>query len=128
MTKSDNYDSYYVTDILDTASEIKLLYSGVELQLSAVASSQLSLVLSLKNWRLYMLLASYDCSKSLKNSTNVIPTLSSTTAEKLLDCNDKKQKSHNRSHNRSYNTFAFSQTSRILSTNKICLLCWNLLK
>ena len=46
MTKSDNYDSYYVTDFLNTSSEIKLLYSGVELQHSAVASSQLSLVLS----------------------------------------------------------------------------------
>ena len=31
-----------------------------------------------------MLLATYDWSKSLKNSTNVILTLSSTTAEKLV--------------------------------------------
>ena len=55
----------------------------MELQHSAVARSQLSLS-SLKNWRLYMLLISYDWSKSLENDTNVILTLSTTKAEKLV--------------------------------------------
>ena len=55
----------------------------MELQHSAVAGSQLSLS-SLKNWRLYMLLISYDWPNSLENYTNVILTLSAKKAEKLV--------------------------------------------
>ena len=72
----------YGTDFLHTASAFQLFYSGVEIQHSAVAGSQLSL--ALKNWRLYMLLLSYDWSESLQSYTNVILTLSTTKAEKLV--------------------------------------------
>ena len=43
-----------------------------------------SLSSSLKNWRLYMLLLSYDWSESLKSYTNVTLTLSTTKAGKLV--------------------------------------------